>query len=205
MPEASCPSLNVWRRDGRSGVTPKRVPIPSLNGRAFERPARFGRGMGWLAQKPGFRVGPGRGRWCGVLRSIQGWRLAALRYAVGTRYSDGELAGIRSELWGRRCHFTRIRRLRFFSLPLVPTAWSRWSSGLESVGDSQLWPALRFPDRAPATAQPFPEINGPAPEGAGRRATPGCQRLPDTGQLPAVGVEPAVDLVRPGASAVNGT
>ena len=69
-------------RDGRSGVTPKRVPIPSLNGRAFEsaEPAS-GRGMGWLAQKPGFAC-EDRARGAMVwlsLRSIQGWRLAALR------------------------------------------------------------------------------------------------------------------------------
>ena len=36
--------------------------------------------------------------------------------------------------------------------------------------------ALRFPDRAPATAPPFPAINGPVQGGVGRRAPPGCQR-----------------------------
>ena len=205
MPGASCPSSNVWRWYGRSGFTPKRAPIPALRGHAFGRRDHFGQAMGWLARKRYSRGGPGpRGMVWLVLRSIQGWRLPALHHAVGPRYSGGGLAGIRSELWGRRCHFTRIRRLKFFPLSLVPTAWSRWSSGLESVGDSQLWPALRFPDRAPATAPPFLAINGPVPEGVGRRAPPGCQRLPDTGQLPAVDVELAVDLVRPGVSVVNG-
>ena len=32
---------------------------PTGNGRALERPARFGHGMGWLAQKPSFYGGPG--------------------------------------------------------------------------------------------------------------------------------------------------
>ena len=53
-----------------------------------------------------------------------------------------------------------------------------------------------------------PAISGDQWTGAGRRgrrAPPGCQRLPDTGQLPAVDVELAVDLVRPGVSVVNGT
>ena len=80
MPGASCPSSNIWRWYGRSGVTPKRAPIPALRGRAFERPARFGRGMGWLARKRYSRVGPGpRGMVWLALRSIQGWRLPALR------------------------------------------------------------------------------------------------------------------------------
>ena len=187
------------------GGHPETSAHPGVEGTRF-RATRPLRARDGLARKRYSRVGPGpRAMVRPSLRCIQGWRLPASHYAVGTRYSDGELAGIRSELWGRRCHFTRIRRLRFFPLPLVLTAWSRWSSGLESVGDSQLWPALRFPDRAPATAPPFLAINGPVPGGAGRRAPPGCQRLPDTGQLPAVGVELAVDLVRPGASVVNGT
>ena len=80
MPGASCPSSNIWRWYGRSGVTPKRAPIPALRGRAFERPARFGRGMGWLARKRYSRVGPGpRAMVWLALRSIQGWRLPALR------------------------------------------------------------------------------------------------------------------------------
>ena len=51
-------------QDGRSGGTPKRAPIPTRNGRALERPARFGRGMGWLVQKPSSRVyHRAHGRW----------------------------------------------------------------------------------------------------------------------------------------------
>ena len=56
---ASCPSANVWRRYGRSGFTPKRAPIPALNGRAFGWRARLGQGIGWLAQNPRSRGGPG--------------------------------------------------------------------------------------------------------------------------------------------------
>ena len=83
MPEASCPSSNIWRWYGRSGVTPKRAPIPTGNERAYGRPLRFGQGMGWLARKRYSRVGPGpRAMVWLVLRSIQGWRLPALRYAV---------------------------------------------------------------------------------------------------------------------------
>ena len=55
---ASCPSSNVWRRDGRSGGTPKRAPILTRNGRAFGRSARFGQGIGWLARKLSSRVPP---------------------------------------------------------------------------------------------------------------------------------------------------
>ena len=59
MPGASCPSANVWGRYGRSGFTPERAPIPSLNGRAFGWRARLGQGIGWLAQNPRSRGGPG--------------------------------------------------------------------------------------------------------------------------------------------------
>ena len=97
MPGASGPSANVWGQDGRSGVTPKRAPILTLNGEAFERPARFGQGMGWLAQKPSFRGGPDLREMLRLsLSCIQDWRLRALHYAVGPRYSNGELAVIRS-------------------------------------------------------------------------------------------------------------
>ena len=104
MPGASCPSANVWRRYGRSGVTPERAPIPSLNGRAFERPARFGPGMAWLAQRRNSRVGPGLLTMVKLsLRCLQGWRLPALHYAVGPRYSNGELAVIRRRQILARC------------------------------------------------------------------------------------------------------
>ena len=59
MPGASCPSSNIWRWYGRSGVTPKRAPIPALRGRAFERPARFGRGDGLVGEKTLFACGTG--------------------------------------------------------------------------------------------------------------------------------------------------
>ena len=79
------------------GATPKRAPILTLNGHASERPARFGQGMGWFAQKPNSRVGPGSRAMVWLsLTCIQNWRLAALHYAVRPKYSDGELAGIRS-------------------------------------------------------------------------------------------------------------
>ena len=80
MPGASGPSANVWGRDGRSGVTPERAPIPALRGLAFGRRDHFGQAMGWLARKRYSRGGPGpRGMVWLVLRSIQGWRLPALR------------------------------------------------------------------------------------------------------------------------------
>ena len=83
MPGASCPSAKVWCQYGNSGVTPKRAAIPALRGHAFGRRDHFGQAMGWLARKRYSRVGPGpRGMVWLVLRSIQGWRLPALRYAV---------------------------------------------------------------------------------------------------------------------------
>ena len=104
MPGASCPSSNIWRWYGRSGVTPERAPIPAVNGRAFERPARFGQGMGWLAQKRYSRVGPGLLTIMRlVLRSIQGWRLRALRHAVRPRRSDWDMAVIRNREILARC------------------------------------------------------------------------------------------------------
>ena len=79
MPGASCPSSNIWRWYGRSGVTPKRAPIPTGNERAYGRPLRFGQGMGWLARKLSSRAPPGpRAMVWLALRSIQGWRLPAL-------------------------------------------------------------------------------------------------------------------------------
>ena len=79
-PGASCPSANLWGRDGRSGVTPKRAPIPTGNERAYGRPLRFGQGMGWLARKLSSRVPPGpRAMVWLALGSIRGWRLPALR------------------------------------------------------------------------------------------------------------------------------
>ena len=65
------------------GATPKRAPILTLNGHATERPARFGQGMGWFAQKPNSRVGPGSRAMVWLsLTCIQNWRLPALHYAV---------------------------------------------------------------------------------------------------------------------------
>ena len=63
MPGASRLSAIVSDRDGRSGVTPKRAPIPTLNGRASERP-------GPQAVVKHF------------LRCIQVWLLPALRYGL---------------------------------------------------------------------------------------------------------------------------
>ena len=41
------------------GCHPETNAIPTRNERAYGRPLRFGQGMGWLAQKPSFCVGPG--------------------------------------------------------------------------------------------------------------------------------------------------
>ena len=83
MPGASRLSAIVSGRDGRSGVTPKRAPIPMLIGRAFERWARFGQGTGWLAQKSSSCVRPGpRAVVKHFLRCIQVWLLPASRYGL---------------------------------------------------------------------------------------------------------------------------
>ena len=66
MPGASGASANVWCQEGRWGVTPKRAPFPAA--------ARFGQGMGWLAQERNSPVRPGP--WAMVwlsLRCIQDW------------------------------------------------------------------------------------------------------------------------------------
>ena len=96
MPGASCPSANVWGRDGRSVVTPKRAPILAFMGRACGRRDFYEQAMGWLAQERNSRVGPGPwGMVWPVLRTIHGWRLPALRYAVSPKYSDWDMAVIR--------------------------------------------------------------------------------------------------------------
>ena len=77
MPGASRLSAIVSGRDGRSGVTPKRAPIPMLIGRASERP----------------------GPQAVVKHFLSVFRSGYCRpYAMALRpmYSDGELAGIRS-------------------------------------------------------------------------------------------------------------
>ena len=93
---ASCPSANVWRRDGRTGVTSKGAPILTRNGRAFGRSARFGQGVGWLARKPSSRVVPGPRTMAKLLlRGIQGRRPCTMARAPGIpaanwqAFSDG--------------------------------------------------------------------------------------------------------------------
>ena len=63
MPGASGPWANVWGRDGRSGVTPKRGPIPAPTGRPWQRRPALAKGwLGW--SRIPVRVGDrGRGRW----------------------------------------------------------------------------------------------------------------------------------------------
>ena len=67
----------VWALGGH----PETSAHPGVEGTRFrERRDHFGQAMGWLARKRYSRVGPGpRGMVWLVLRSIQGWRLPALR------------------------------------------------------------------------------------------------------------------------------
>ena len=74
-PGASCPSANVWGRDGRSFRGEPRAPIPAPIGRPWQRRPASGKGwVGWRedAVPAGDR---GRGRWRGF--SWEVFRLAA--------------------------------------------------------------------------------------------------------------------------------
>ena len=97
-PGPSCPSAKVQRQGGRLGVTPKRAPTLTSNGRPSRRrftSTRFGQSMGCSAKKYSWRVRPGPlATVKNCVMGIQGCQPSVM--AVRPRQSDGDTAGIRN-------------------------------------------------------------------------------------------------------------